>query len=40
MNMKTLLGFFILITLLSGCGVKHVNEPHQNESPPKHNIHR
>ena len=33
MNMKTLLGFLILITLLSGCGVKHVNEPHQNESP-------
>jgi hypothetical protein len=31
MNMKTLLGFFILITLLSGCGIKHVNKPHQNE---------
>ena len=31
MNMKTLLGFFILITLLSGCGVRHVNEPLQNE---------
>ena len=33
MNMKTLLGFLILITLLSSCGVKHVNAPHQNESP-------
>ena len=33
MNMKTLLGFFILITLLSGCGVRHVNEPLQNTTP-------
>ena len=30
MTMKTLLGFFILITLLSGCSTKHVNEPVQN----------
>ena len=31
MNRQTLLGFLILITLLSGCGVRHVNAPHQNE---------
>lgn len=30
MSMKTLLGFFILITLLSGCSVRHVDEPLQN----------
>ena len=30
MSMKTLLGFFILITLLSGCGVRHVDAPLQN----------
>ena len=30
MNMKTLLGFFILIALLSGCSVRHVNESLQN----------
>ena len=30
MNMKTLLGFFILITLLSGCGVRHVDPSLQN----------
>ena len=33
MNMKTLLGFFVLITLLSGCSAKHVNEPLQNTTP-------
>ena len=33
MNMQTLLGFLILITLLSGCSVKHVNEPLQNTTP-------
>ena len=30
MSMKTLLGFFTLIILLSGCSVRHVNEPLQN----------
>ena len=30
MSMKTLLGFFILITLLSGCGMRHVDAPLQN----------
>ena len=30
MSMKTLLGFFILITLLSGCSVRRVDEPLQN----------
>ena len=30
MSMKTLLGFFTLIILLSGCNVRHVNEPLQN----------
>ena len=30
-TLKTFLGCFILITLLSGCSVKHVNEPHKNE---------
>ena len=33
MTMKTLLGFFILITLLSGCSVRHVNESVQNTTP-------
>ena len=33
MIMKTLLGFFILITLLSGCSVRHVNESVQNTTP-------
>ncbi|MXV72986.1 hypothetical protein F4Z99_01765 [Candidatus Poribacteria bacterium] len=33
MNMKISLGFFILIILLSGCGVRHVNEPLQNTMP-------
>lgn len=33
MNMKTLLGLFILITLLFGCGVRHVNESLQNTTP-------
>lgn len=31
---KTLPGCFILITLLSGCSVKHVNETSQNASVP------
>ncbi len=33
MNMKALLGLFILITLLFGCGVRHVNESLQNTTP-------
>ena len=28
--MKTLLGIFMLITVLSGCGARHVNETFQN----------
>ena len=30
MNMKTLLGFFIFMTLLSGCSVRHSDAPLQN----------
>ena len=34
MSMKTLLEFFILITLLSGCSVRHVDKPLQNTTVP------
>ena len=33
-TLRTLLGGFILITLLSGCSVRHVNETPQNASVP------
>ena len=32
-TLNTLLGFFIFITLLSGCSTRHVNEPLQNTAP-------
>ena len=33
-TLKTLLGCFILIIIISGCSVKHVNETPQNASVP------
>ena len=46
-TLNTLLGSFILVTLLSGCSGKHVNEPHQHttavhdkqESPDSVRVH-
>ncbi len=39
-TLKTLLGCFIFITLLSGCSVRHVNETPQNASVPDPTLER